>query len=268
MTQARTVARSLVPSSRRVKPLAGARGRRVLQLRKLLSPLVRVPVVLNSNGLRLCISNDPVDEIIANNLLGRNRVEYFATWPMPMPDDLLILDLGAHHGLYAAAALHEFPGSRVICVEPSADARELIAKNLRLNHLNERATIIPAGLGSQAGVAELLHTDDGSWGSSLFQEPGVQVLRKESIIVLPLADIVRDSSPHIIKCNAEGAEYELVAQLEVTDIRPIHMILMVHPEFGDTELLKARLSELGYTSAEVGIHRPALHCWRRDLIPR
>jgi FkbM family methyltransferase len=230
--------------------------------------LIQVPVVLNANGLRLCISADPVDEIIANNLLGRNRVEYFARWPVPVPDDLLILDLGAHHGLYAATALHEFPEARIICVEPSTDARELIDRNLRLNQLNDRATVIPAGLGSQAGVAELLHTDDGSWGSSLFQEPGVRVLRKESIIVLPLADILGDSRPHLVKCNAEGAEFELVAQLEATDVRPIHLILMVHPEFGDTELLKARLSELGYTSTEVGIHRPALHCWRRDLVPR
>src|SRR5262245_61530197 len=111
-----------VPESRRIKGLGGARGRGWLQARKLVAPLFQRPVTLEYEGVFLRLGTDPVDEKIAQQVLGPRRSDYFPEWRGPRPTNPCILDVGAHHGLFAVMALHEYPGSRVVCVEPSKRA--------------------------------------------------------------------------------------------------------------------------------------------------
>jgi hypothetical protein len=109
----------------------------------------------------------------------------------------------------------------------------------------------------------LLHTDEGSWGNSRFQEEGVQVLGREQVTLLTLAEILQGERPDVIKCNAEGAEFALIAQLCDSDIRPSLMIVMVHPEFGDLDDTQRQIEELGYRVVRSGTeHHPALQAWR------
>ncbi len=247
----------IVPADRRVKPLGGARGRGRLQARKLLAPLLQRPVTLKAkDGLTLRISADPVDEQIANYILGARRGEYFPD-VADREQVACVLDVGAHHGLYAAAALREYPNATIVCVEPSSAAIELLRANLAINGLTARARIVPVALSDHAGNGELKHSRDGSWGSSLFEEES-NVIGTESTELMTLAEILQGDRPQIIKCNAEGAEYALVEQLVQMDLRPELIVLMVHPEFGDAEQLMARLTELGYAPTQVGTeHRPA-----------
>ena len=65
-----------------------------------------------------------------------------------------------------------------------------------------------------------------------------------------------------MKCNAEGAEFSLVDQLERSGIRPQFMVVMVHPQFGDMDHLVATAESLGYEVTRLGTqHRPAFHMW-------
>ncbi len=263
--------RTLIPASRRVKPLAGARGRRWVQLRKLVSPLINRPVILTSkDGVRMELTVDPVDELVANDLLGRNRTLWFP----PVPDDLadriapvddprVVLDLGSHHGFYAVTALAMYPRATLIAVEPSEEGVARVRRNLELNGVSHRVRLVEAGLASEAGTGTLLHTDEGSWGNSLFEEEGVQVLGREQVTLLTLAEILRGERPDVIKCNAEGAEFALIAQLCASDIRPELMIVMVHPEFGDLDDSQRQIEALGYRVVRSGsTHHPALQAWR------
>lgn len=264
--------RTLIPASRRVKPLAGARGRRWVQLRKLASPLIKRPIILTSkDGVRMELTVDPVDELVANDLLGRNRTLWFP----PVPDDLaadgiapvddpqVVLDLGSHHGFYAVTALALYPRATLIAVEPSDEGAARVRRNLELNGVSHRVRLVEAGLAAEAGTGTLLHTDEGSWGNSLFQEEGVQVLGREQVTLLTLPEILRSERPDVIKCNAEGAEFALIAQLRASDIRPALMIVMVHPEFGDLDESQRQIEDLGYRVVRSGTtHHPALQAWR------
>jgi FkbM family methyltransferase len=263
---ARAVRRRLVralPEDRRVKSLGGARGRGWLQARLLVSPLFQRPVTLTTeSGLRLRVGTDPVDEKIAQLLLGRHRSDYFPDWPYELPTNPCILDVGSHHGLYAASALHEFPGSRIICVEPSAEAVPSLRRNLAINEFSARARIVNAALAPAAGVGSLLHTYDGTWGYSLYEEPS-ESAGAETVRLATLDEILAGDRPDIIKSNAEGAEFALIEQLARTDIRPSFMTVMVHPQFGDMPALEALATSMGYRVEHVGLeHRPALHFWR------
>jgi FkbM family methyltransferase len=251
----------VVPSQRRVKGLGGARGRRRLQIRKLLAPLVRGSVVLTTaDGLKLRITSDPVDEQIAQHLLGPRRPDYFPA--LSLPDGPCILDIGAHHGLYAAAALHTYRGSQIICVEPSANALEALYANLRLNNFNGRARVVRAGLATRSGSGELRHTAEGSWGASLFEDPA-DAHESETVALQTLDEILAGSRPDVLKCNAEGAEYALFDQLAESDLRPAFMLVMVHPEFGDLDRLLAQAEAMGYAHERIGTaDHPAFHMTR------
>jgi FkbM family methyltransferase len=259
---ARFATRAL-PSSRRVKGLGNPKGRRLLQFRKLIAPVLQRPVVLTtSTGLRLRITGDPVDEQIAQQVLGPRRGDYFPAWPDAAPSEPCILDVGGHHGLYAAASLHEYPGSHIICLEPSVTAVACLKANLDLNHFTNRARVVSAALAPESGEGVLVHTPDGSWGFSLYEDASSAV-SSERVALMSLRDVLDGERPDIVKCNAEGAEFALVEQLMATDIRPELMIIMVHPQFGDLDQLIARCAEMGYRVVRVGTsERPAFQMWR------
>jgi FkbM family methyltransferase len=253
----------LVPPSRRIKGLGGAKGRSRLQLRKLVAPFWQRPVTLvSADGVRLRVTADPVDEQIAQHVLGPHRTDYFPKPRLELPPDAYILDVGAHHGFYAAVALREYPGARLVCVEPSAVAIEQLKTNLDLNGAGDRVRIVDAALAPASGRGELRHTAEGSWGSSLYEEQA-SAIATESVRLAPLMDILGDERPAIVKCNAEGAEFALIGHLAATDIRPQFMVVMVHPEFGDVDELLAMVERMGYRTVSVGTtDRPAFQMWR------
>jgi FkbM family methyltransferase len=194
-------------------------------------------------------------------VLGPRRSEYFPVWPTAIPENPCILDIGAHHGLYAAAALHEYPGSRIICVEPSAGALGPLRTNLVLNGYTARSRIANVALASAAGEGVLQHAPDGTWGYSLYEDAS-EALGSENVALATLETILDGASPQILKCNAEGAEFSLIDQLERSGARPLFMVVMVHPQFGDMAELVAKASALGYAVTRLGTdHRPAFHMW-------
>lgn len=260
-------ARGLLPPQRRVRALGNARGRWKVQLRKLAAPLGQRPVTVRSrDGLRVEIGCDPVDELVADHLLGRNRALWFPEAPegaLPLVDPSLILDLGAHHGFFAVAALHRWPGARLVAVEPSGEGVARIARNVALNGMSERVRIVQAALASAPGWGSLHHTDEGSWGSSLFREEGVRVLGEELVRLETLEAILGGERPDYLKCNAEGAEYALIEQLAASDLRPEQLVIMIHPEFGDPDAAVATIEACGYVVRLAGTaQRPVVQAWR------
>jgi FkbM family methyltransferase len=255
-----------LPTDRRVKGLGGSKGRGALQARKLIAPLFQRPVTLVApDGLRLRVTADPVDEQIAQHLLGPRRTEYFPAWPGMQPHAPCILDLGAHHGLYAAAALHTYEASRVICVEPSAAALPALEANLAINGFQARARVVNTALASQSGHSTLRHTHEGTWGHSLFEDEDASI-GSESVSLATLTDILQGDEPQIVKCNAEGAEYSLFDQIEASRLRPLLMVVMVHPDFGDLDRLLGQAKAMGYRIVPGGTpDHPAFQMWHHTV---
>ena len=249
----------LLPPSRRTR--LRCRGAWKLAARKLVSPLLDYPVVLESPPparVRMVVSADPVDERIVETLLGRQRALYFPDLAGDWTPKL-VLDIGAHHGFYALFALATYPGARIVCVEPSAAAATLLVRNLEFNGWSGRATIRRAALAARPGVAELKHSLDGSWGHSLL-EPDASATGTERVETATFAELVGDLRPDLVKSNAEGAEFELVRQLAAGGWRPPLVVLAVHPWLGDEGELLATMDSLGYTREQVGSpQRPMVH---------
>ncbi len=244
-----------LPEDRRVKGLGGLHGRNRLVARTVLHPLMPGDVELvDDRGVRFVVTDDPVDPQVVHDLTGPRRHMWF---PDDFTEDVgLVLDVGGHHGHYIAAAAQHWTSSTIITVEPSAPAVGLIERHVSLNGLGARVEIVDAAISDREGEATLHHDPDGSWGSSLHEMGGDET---ETVRTTTLESILGARSPDVVKCNAEGGEFDLVPALFAAGHRPKLLTLMLHPEFGDSDALVEQVRANDYEIRQIGLsHRPAI----------
>lgn len=127
--------------------------------------------------------------------------------------------------------------------------------------MGSRTRLIPAGLAESDGHGWLVQSEEGSWGNWLQSDTTVKSEAATEVRTVTLAEAFNGCHPVLIKCNAEGAEYELVRQLLALNLRPKLMIMMVHPEHGDDNHLRATLIAAGFRVVTVRRepYRPIWH---------
>ncbi len=246
---------SRVAGDRLVKGLAGFRGRRLVKARALLPQRLQPTLRLVGHGVRLRVTADPLDVRIVRSVTSVDRDVFFPPEVGDPGQVRLVLDLGAHHGIYTAVAAHEYPAARIVAVEPALDSLLALRAQITENGIVDRVEVVPAALAARAGLATLSHEGSGSWGATI-HEPEATVA-SERVVTLTLADIVGDRTVDVVKSNAEGGEYDLIEQLGSLPRLPPTMILAVHHEYGDVDRLRRRLEALGYAVDERrGGHHP------------
>jgi FkbM family methyltransferase len=72
--------------------------------------------------------------------------------------EMRLLDIGAHYGLMSITACLREPSCRAIAVEPSRRAVSLLRRNLRLNRVDRRVTVLPIATGDRDGSLAMLST--------------------------------------------------------------------------------------------------------------
>ena len=201
-------------------------------------------VVQRPDGARFLLSHDPLDEQILLDTYGTFAPLFFPRGLEAFPPDAWILDVGAHHGIYAVAALHRYPRSRLIAVEPDPDGVTLLRDNLAINGFQDRAEIVHGSVATQDGRGLLERSRYGSWANRMVAAPGgdpvvmVRTFRLESIL--------NGRKPFLVKCNCEGGEFEVIPQLFTLGILPPWIILLVHPQEGPGDELVSAVARQGY----------------------
>jgi len=215
--------------------------------RQLIMPVYRVPLTLTSRtGVRCRVDDDPVDDLVFKHVHGSGGSLYFP--PVAIEEGGIVLDVGAHHGIYAMEALRRYPTCRLIAVEPDPRAWRKIEANAALNGVASRIEIIRAGLAMSGGHGWLERSDEGSWGNrTRASDSRSAASRTEPMVELRTLDaILRGRRPSIVKCNAEGAEFALVPQLVALGLTPRLIVLMIHPESGNPDEPLDLLRGAGY----------------------
>jgi len=213
---------------------------------------------------RFFLSEDPIDEAIARDIISHPhklfpRPELLASTPG------VILDIGGHHGLYAAEALRRYPDRKLIVVEPHPRWCELITKNLVGNGGLARSRVVNACLALDRSKRTLRFDPASSWGATVQSCTGGGVAVEVESLTLP--EILRAEPVALIYCNAEGAEYSLVPQLRAHELRPPVLVLCVHPEYGNADQLRAEVRSMDYVESVVSNNsqRPAYHYTRTNV---
>jgi FkbM family methyltransferase len=141
-----------------------------------------------------------------------------------------LLDVGAHHGLFALAACRfGEPAAQILCVEASPAAAAILRKNIELNHASESVQVAVCAAGGEAGVLNMLTTGPYVADYLVPAHTG----RPDAICVKTktLSTILSETnfSPTHIKLDIEGLEFEVIheAKAVLREYRPV-LFLELH----------------------------------------
>jgi len=157
------------------------------------------------------------------NALCRYRAESFSSkepdtlkWIDEIPANAVLWDIGANVGLYSiyAAKVHD---CRVFAFEPSVFNLELLARNVFLNGLQERVTIVPVAVSDALGPS-LFKMSSTAWGGALstfgqdFDQHGgkLRSIFEYQTMGMTMDDAIRllhMPAPGFIKIDVDGIEH-------------------------------------------------------------
>ena len=117
----------------------------------------------------------------------------------------LLLDVGAHRGLFSIVHLALRPANRAILVEPSPTLAADAAVLLRMNEAADRADVVRAGAGEENGSRRIV-VDALGFARPSTGEAG------EDVPFLTIDSLCRERglAPSIVKIDVEGAEAEVL----------------------------------------------------------
>ena len=191
------------------------------------------------NGLKMVFS--------IPNALNMFRADTFSTkepetldWIDAVPQGAVVWDIGANVGLYTCYAA-KARSCRVFAFEPSVFNLELLARNIFLNGITDRVTIVPLPLSDELGFSKLNMTTV-EWGGALstfgyaygydgqalaktFEFPTIGLSMKDAseLLCIPL--------PNYIKMDVDGIEHLILKGGAVVLRHAQSVLIEINDEF-------------------------------------
>lgn len=157
-------------------------------------------------------------------------------------DNDVILDLGAHIGIFALRASLENP-EKIICVEPIKSLTSILKKNITINNLKNKIEVIEKAVyhknkkticmieNLEATTHNfLLHTRRRI--RKLWHSP-VKKFKRVAVETISLKNLIKTFNPTIIKCDIEGEEYETFLKLNDKYLENIRYIALEYHEWSE-----------------------------------
>lgn len=164
-----------------------------------------------------------------------------------------ILDIGGNIGTFTLYAAHYAPQARIVTVEPEPGNAKMIRRNVAINHLENRVSLVEAGIAEKPGTATFHLSWKNNGGHSLFKhkESGESV----TVQVTTLESIFRDNAItacDFLKLDCEGGEYDGLFGLSAESLKCIKFMAIEYHYFSkdprhSPALLRTYLEEKGFT---------------------
>ena len=161
-----------------------------------------------------------------------------------------VVDIGANMGTFAVYAALCCPSARVYCYEPIRENFEVLARNIRINGLDERVTATQRAVASASGSRVM------SLGSSPLHSlvRGPESAERQSVSCTTLSEIIENHKLHaidLLKMNCEGAEYEILESCPAPELRRVIRIRLeyhnLESEQRNGDSLRRFLEARGFT---------------------
>ncbi|MFH8093036.1 MAG: FkbM family methyltransferase [Candidatus Aenigmatarchaeota archaeon] len=148
---------------------------------------------------------------------------------IPLKSNPVIIDIGAHIGIYSIKKALEFPRGKVIAIEPERKNFEMLLRNKKLNKL-KNLFAYKIALFSKNGKTKLFLDKFGSGQHSLI---GEGCRNFERVLTKKLDNFVKSLNLHEISCikiDTEGAEFEILkgAKNTIKKYLPL-FVIETHP---------------------------------------
>jgi FkbM family methyltransferase len=148
----------------------------------------------------------------------------------------VILDIGAHIGLFATVAAKIVgPNGKVIAFEPAPKTNALLQQTISINKLQGIVQIRNEAMGKQVGKTIFFISEgDADNSNSMVSYLHDRKLHSINVTVLTVDDFIKQQQLNkvdFIKIDVEGAEYDTLqgATFTLKNLRPA-CILAIHPE--------------------------------------
>jgi FkbM family methyltransferase len=147
-----------------------------------------------------------------------------------------VVDLGANTGLVARWLLEQFPGARLVSVEPEPNNVAILEHNLR--SYGERATFVAACIGARSRRVRL-STDSGEFGFAMSELASADDFGDADVVTMDtVMTTLRTDTIDFLKCDIEGAERELFESCDewISHVRV--MTVECHKDFRASDFVK------------------------------
>ena len=153
---------------------------------------------------------------------------------LKIPDDGLIVDLGANMGNFSSLALAHNDKIKLIAVEPNKELNKSFMAQIDLNGWTARVVLYRNFIGLASDKQKLMLNDPDSKDAKF-------ITAEEFINLNNLKKI------EFLKCDIEGSEFELIEGeaplLRITN----QLAIEIHDFAGDRNYFITRLKDLGFT---------------------
>lgn len=197
-------------------------------------------VILESrNGIKIKLRVNSTDIMAFTHvwlLHEYDRTEFVIT------DTDIVIDIGAHIGLFALFASQFCKNGKIYCFEPVKENFELLESNLMLNNIKNVIAVNAAISTNNEKITIYLNEDES--GHSMYVT-GTKKIEVKSFTLQNVFDSNKLEKCNFIKIDCEGEEYKIIDSLSTPYFDKINKICIEY-HFVDTkpELLENMIKKL------------------------
>lgn len=138
-----------------------------------------------------------------------------------------IVDVGAAFGDFSVFAAQKSSSNKIIAIEPLPSSQKLLRQNININKL-KNIKIFSGGISSTKNKINISENNK-NYGHS--QTSPASSLSAPSISLPKLFSIYNLQHCHLIKCDCEGAEYDIFSNIPQSTYNKIDRIVMEYHLF-------------------------------------
>jgi len=155
-------------------------------------------------------------------------------------DTDIVIDIGAHIGLFALFASQFCKNGKIFCFEPIKENYEELLKNIEINNIQN---IIPFNYAVSSKTEKIkIYLNDDESGHSMFLENSDYI----EVDSISIDDIFKNNSIEkcdFLKLDCEGAEYEIIELLSKNYLQKIKKSVIEYHMFDTKPHLLKKLQD-------------------------
>ncbi len=171
-------------------------------------------------------------------------------------DTDIVIDVGAHIGLFALFSSQFCKNGKIYCFEPVKENFDLLESNLELNNIRN-VVAINAAISTNNGIVTMYLDEDES-GHSMYGT-GIKQIQVKSFSLQDVFDSNKLKKCDFLKIDCEGEEYKIIDSLPTPYFDKINKMCIEY-HFADTKphLLQEMIKRLRLSSYMIDT---------RDILP-
>ena len=176
-------------------------------------------------------------------------IQEYSDDDFPISNDDVIIDVGAHIGLFALFASQFCKNGKIFCYEPIKENYKILIENIEMNQIQN---IFPNNLAvtKETSRVKIFLNDDQSGHSMFIQNKNFVEVDSKSLSDIFIDNGIKECD--FLKLDCEGAEYEIVESLSADLFTKINKtVIEYHMVDTKPELLEQLINKLKQFSFSV-----------------